>query len=228
MGEWEEKFVELGPLMFGLHDGQSEAPKVMAKKVKDFYLGSSPLEKDSPSGLVDAISDSSYAHPVDTAAKIHALKSAAPVFVYHFGYRGKHSQTHVQPNMFPWQLVQPDTHYGVGNGDDLMYLFPILMGLFRPLPSEDIAFSMRIVELITSFARTGRPSVAMGEDMPPFHWDPVNASNASHLNIGNVMTMDQGLPNHRRMSFWGGMPVYWNADRSNYKPAPPIGLKQEL
>ena len=65
---------------------------------------------------------------------MHALKSAAPVFVYHFGYRGKHSQTHVKPNEFPPVLHQPDTHYGVGNGDDLMYLFPILMGLFRPLP----------------------------------------------------------------------------------------------
>jgi len=226
--EWEEKFAELGPLVFGLHDGQSEAPKIMAKKVKDFYLGPTPLEPSTPEGLVNAISDSSYAHPVDTAAKVHALKSAAPVFVYHFGYRGKHSQTHVKPNEFPQVLAAPDTHYGVGNGDDLMYLFPILMGLFRPLPSEDIAFSMRMVELLTSFARTGRPSIVMGEDQPPFIWDHVNAANASHLNIGNMMMMDQGLPNHQRMAFWGGMPVYWNADRSNYAPAPPIMRKEEL
>jgi len=200
----------------------------MAKKVKDFYLGPTPLEPSTPEGLVNAISDSSYAHPVDTAAKVHALKSAAPVFVYHFGYRGKHSQTHVKPNEFPQVLAAPDTHYGVGNGDDLMYLFPILMGLFRPLPSEDIAFSMRMVELLTSFARTGRPSIVMGEDQPPFIWDHVNAANASHLNIGNMMMMDQGLPNHQRMAFWGGMPVYWNADRSNYAPAPPIMRKEEL
>ena len=32
--EFEEKFETLGPLMFGLADGQSEAPKIMAKKVK--------------------------------------------------------------------------------------------------------------------------------------------------------------------------------------------------
>lgn len=102
------------------------------------------------------------------------------------------------------------------------------MGLFRPLPSEDIAFSMRMVELLTSFARTGRPSIVMGEDQPPFIWDHVNAANASHLNIGNMMMMDQGLPNHQRMAFWGGMPVYWNADRSNYAPAPPIMRKEEL
>merc|ERR1719491_2753501 len=71
--EWEERFAELGPLMFGLHDGQSEAPKIMASKVRDFYFGSLPLEAAASKGLVDAISDSSYAHPVDTAAKVHAL-----------------------------------------------------------------------------------------------------------------------------------------------------------
>ena len=42
----------------------------MAKKVKDFYLGPTPLEPSTPEGLVNAISDSSYAHPVDTAAKV--------------------------------------------------------------------------------------------------------------------------------------------------------------
>ena len=42
----------------------------MAKKVRDFYLGPTPLEPTAPEGLVNAISDSSYAHPVDTAAKV--------------------------------------------------------------------------------------------------------------------------------------------------------------
>ena len=78
-----------------------------------------------------------------------------------------------------------------------------------------------------------------------FEWQPVVASNISHLNLGNQMDMDQvtiiniiniinninnfkmktimvqGLPNHRRVSFWQSMPVFWNSDRSNYKPAPP-------
>ena len=37
--EWEEKFAELGPLVFGLHDGQSEAPKV-SKLIFWFSLAS--------------------------------------------------------------------------------------------------------------------------------------------------------------------------------------------
>lgn len=225
--EFEEKFEKLGPLMFGFHDGQSEAPKMMAKKVRDFYLGDKELDKDVANSLVNALSDSSYAHPIDTAAKIHALKSAAPVFVYHFGYHGKHSQTHVKPNEFPPVLSTPDIHYGVGNGDDLMYLFPIQLGLFRPFPSEDITFSMKMVELLINFAKTGQPSVELGDEMPPFIWHSVNAANTSHLNIGNIMEMDQGLPNHGRMSFWQSMPVYWNADRENYKPAPPVVLRSD-
>ena len=37
--EFEEKFETLGPLMFGLADGQSEAPKIMAKKVITYANG---------------------------------------------------------------------------------------------------------------------------------------------------------------------------------------------
>jgi len=64
--------------------------------------------------------------------------------------------------------------------------------------------------------------------IPDFEWTPVLSDNASHLNIGNTMSMDLGLPNNERMNFWQQMPVYWNSDRSNYKPAPPLVYKDEL
>ncbi len=178
--------------------------------------------------LSDAISDSAYSHPVDTAAKIHAMRSQAPVFVYHFGYRGQNSLTQLGVNKYPPEVVPKDVGHGVGNGDDLIYLFPILGGIFRPLPHDDLIFSQRLIELFASFARDGKPKIEMGEGVDPFVWDPVLASNATHLNIGNEMKMDSGLPNHERMSFWQQMPVYWNANREGYKPAPPIVYKDEL
>ena len=52
-------------------------------------------------GFVNAISDSAYAHPVDTAAKLHAMKSMSDVFVYHFGYRGKNTHTTLDINNYP-------------------------------------------------------------------------------------------------------------------------------
>ena len=197
--EFEENFDKFGPLMFGFHDGQAEAPKVMAKKVKDFYLGEKRLDQDSAGSLVDAISDSSYAHPIDTAAKIHAMKSAAPVFVYHFGYRGKRSYAHIKPNTYPPELRKPAYHYGVGSGDDLMYLFPVHWGIFRPFPSDDIMFSTKFTALIASFATKGKPEFKMGdgEEDSAFEWLRADPNNISHLNIGNHIRMDQGLPNHR-------------------------------
>ena len=124
--------------------------------------------------------------------------------------------------------------YGVGNGDDLIYLFPILNGVFRPLNQEDLTFSQRFIQLLTSFAADGQPKITLpapepiadpeadsgagaGEDTTTapetmeFKWNPASASNATHLNIMNVWEMDLGLPNHERMSFWQNMPAYWNS-----------------
>ena len=200
---------------------QSEAPKINAAKVREYYWNGVELDKDSAKRLVDAISDSAYSHPIDTASKIHAMKSQAPVFVYHFGYHGSNSLTQLDINSYPPKVVAKDIRYGVGNGDDLMYLFPVLSGTFRPLPHEDLIFSQRFIELLTNFTETGKPSIDMGEG-GSFEWSQVLASNATHLDIGNEMKMDLGLPNHERMNFWQQMPVYWNSNREGYKPAPPL------
>ena len=56
--------------------------------VRDYYWGAS-LSKSNAKGLVAPISDPSYSHPIDTASKIHTMTSKSPVYVYHFGYRGK-------------------------------------------------------------------------------------------------------------------------------------------
>ena len=200
-------------------------------QVKDHYWGNE-ITKDNAKGFVDAISDSSYSHPIDTASKIHAMKSKAPVYVYHFGYHGANSHSQLATNTYPPQQIETDIRYGVGNSDDLIYLFPILSGAFRPLPHDDLIFSQRFIQLLTSFASDGKPAIQMpsveGEEPMEFVWSPVQANNATHLDIGNEMKMDLGLPNHARMNFWQQMPAYWNSDRENYKPAPPLVLKDEL
>ena len=110
-----------------------------------------------------------------------------------------------------------------------------------------LVFFQRFIQLITSFATDGVPKIVMPASVDPvqdqaeagddkdvttepneFVWTPASASNATHLDIGNVMEMDLGLPNHERMNFWQNMPAYWNSDRENYKPAPPPVFKDEL
>ena len=178
--------------------------------------------------------------------------------MYHFGYKGSNSFSQLDTNNYPPRQIESDIKYGVGNGDDLIYLFPVLSGTFRPLPHDDLIFSQRFIQLLVSFAKSGKPSIVMeapktveteeqgGENVtttqdgknvtiitttketPTFNWEPVHATSATHLDIGNVMKMDDGLPNHERMSFWHKIPGYWNCDRSAYKPAPPIVYRDEL
>ena len=64
-------------------------------------------------------------------SQIHSMKSQSPVYVYHFGYRGQFSLTQLDVNNSPPQIVPKDVKFGVGNGDDLIYLFPLLSGIFR-------------------------------------------------------------------------------------------------
>merc|ERR1719423_161557 len=153
--EFNSDYEKLGPLAFGFHDGQTEAPKIQAASVRDHYWGAS-LSKANAKGFIDAISDSSYSHPIDTSSKIHTMTSKSPVYVYHFGYRGANSLTQLSTDAYPPKQVQKDVRYGVGNGDDLIYLFPILSGTFRPLPHDDLIFSQRFIQLLTSFMRDGK------------------------------------------------------------------------
>ena len=41
--------------------------------MKDFYWAEKRLDKDIASSLIDAISDSSYAHPIDTTGKVGSI-----------------------------------------------------------------------------------------------------------------------------------------------------------
>ncbi len=101
------------------------------------------------------------------------------VFVYHFGYRGQNSQTQLDVYNWPPKVVPKPVSFGVGNGDDLIYLFPVLSGTFRSLPHDDLIFSQRFIQLLTSFAKDGQPRIKMSDPndetkIPDFIWHPVN------------------------------------------------------
>ena len=99
--EFESEFEKLGPYLFGFHDGQCEAPKIHSQQIKDYYWGNNDIDFSNIKGFVNAISDSSYSHPVDTAAKLHAMRSMEKVYMYHFGYHGKNSHTELDTNNYP-------------------------------------------------------------------------------------------------------------------------------
>ena len=95
----------------------------MAQKVREFYWANKEIEREEAAAVVDALTDSAYSHPIDTSVKIHFLKSSEKVYVYHFGYRGQHSWTHLKLDSFPPQIEKTDMHYGVANGNHKSMIF---------------------------------------------------------------------------------------------------------
>jgi len=85
-------------------------------------------------------------------------------------------------NNWPPKVIHKPVSFGVGNGDDLIYLFPVLSGTFRPLPHDDLVFSQRFIQLLSSFAKDGQPRVKMSDpkeeiQIPDFIWHPVTSQN---------------------------------------------------
>merc|ERR1719342_653542 len=144
--ELETNFDLLAPLLFGLTDSSSS----LGSKIKEYYFGSEAI---SSSHMVDALSDSSFSYPMITSLRHHA-QNGANVFLYHFSYKGKYSQSRLIPNMYPPSLYDPAEDYGVGNGDDLIYLFPVHFGIFQNMPEEDLKVSKKLIELLISFVKT--------------------------------------------------------------------------
>ena len=68
---------------------------------------------------------------------------------------------------------------------------------FRPFPSDDIIFSSKFSSMFATFAKTGQPEFSVGEAEVPLEWKSVDPNNIFHLNIGNEIRMDHGLPNHK-------------------------------
>ena len=84
-------------------------------------------------------------------------------------------------------------------GDNLAYLFPVLQGLFRPMEADDLKFSHRMIELLTTFAKEGKPRINMAlqvegggppEHLPPQHRQPDGHGGGSAQPPAGVLLAD--------------------------------------
>ncbi len=138
------------------------------------------------------------------------------VFVYHFGYRGQNSHTQLDVYNWPPKVVPKPVLFGVGNGDDLIYLFPVLSGTFRQLSHDDLVFSQQFIQLLSSFAKDSQPRVKMSDpsdeiQIPDFIWHPVNKNGQEFsllLCLTTFLLFDKYLfyimyLNYKKMSLYG-------------------------
>lgn len=87
-----------------------------------------------------------------------------PVYVYHFSYNGWHSLAYFHAGGVK--------NFGVAHGDDLILLFEMSLNL--GFNYNDQLASDRLIEIYTTFAKSGDPGLVRCEEMKPM-------CNYSHL-----------------------------------------------
>ncbi|XP_022907877.2 venom carboxylesterase-6-like [Onthophagus taurus] len=199
--ELEEKWNELAPLVFDYNYTVSKDDmEKVSKDIKKVYFKDKAVSKDSFRDLVAILSDRMFVHCAEKASKLQAYYSKSFVYNYYFSYSGNG----VASAGSKW--IGKHTEYGVGHGDDLSYIFPNNKNLYEELSELDESMKGLLLNIWTSFAKTGYPKI------PHLQWIPVNKHynkplNHLHIKSANDLKMENAEDINRHRDFWDNLPI---------------------
>ncbi|XP_069696462.1 carboxylic ester hydrolase-like isoform X2 [Periplaneta americana] len=142
----------------------SKERKKTVRRIREFYFGNKPINKDARKAVVDMYTDLYFSIDMDSGVKLHS-KAGATVYYYYFDYRGE--------NSFSSIFGGTNEDYGVCHMDELMYLFPqdhIFSNSTKTTEDDEMVDIMTTIW--TNFARTGNPT---SEACNLVKWRPVSS-----------------------------------------------------
>ncbi|CAG2056932.1 unnamed protein product [Timema podura] len=207
--ELNKRFVEIAPSLLDYnYTVPLEQQLLVTEEIRKKYFGDLPIGPDTVKQLVKMIGDRLFNVDGELAAKFQARVSQAPVYFYLFSYRGKHSLS---------EFMSGSTdNFGVSHADDTAFTSDVFYSNTEET-EQDRAMSMLLLDLFTSFAKTGVPQVPGNKDVT---WEPVtgNAENITYLyipdSINLKMRSNKDLSNK---DFWLSLPI--NEPRKSFKEA---------
>nr|CAD7443065.1 unnamed protein product [Timema bartmani] len=207
--ELNKRFVEIAPSLLDYnYTVPLEQQLQVTEEIRKKYFGDLPIGPDTVKQLVKMIGDRLFNVDGELAAKFQARVSQAPVYFYLFSYRGKHSLS---------EFMSGSTdNFGVSHADDTAYTSDVYYSNTEET-EQDKAMSMLLLDLFTSFAKTGVPQVPGNKDVT---WEPVtgNAENITYLYIPDStnlkMRSNKDLSNK---DFWLSLPI--NEPHKSFKEA---------
>ncbi|KAL4141756.1 hypothetical protein QTP88_004333 [Uroleucon formosanum] len=169
----------------------------VSEMIREEYIGSNYLAKGNTEEFIQMIGDRLFVVDIIKAAKMHAKFYNSPVYLYQFGYRGRHS--------FSEHFAQSNENYGASHTDDMAYA---LKNEFVNVEDSESDKSLVpiIVDIWTSFAFEGIPSTGDSR----INWTPVSQSLddsvVSFLKISSPtnITMSE-VEDMGRTSFWDSL-----------------------
>ena len=148
--EFDERFEELAPMVFFADHYAEKQNKEAFQKLRKFYFGDGPIDKDSVTGFIDFMSDSYFVYSALETVKLLKKYHKSPVFLYEIA--------HPSDRSFATLFGAKAAEYGVCHADDLLHVFPLKMLFPKEPSSDDVAYSRKLVDLLVQFAYTGRPT----------------------------------------------------------------------
>jgi len=198
MNEIQNTFSEVAPLILDYNYTVSEKQKLaVARSIHQFYLQGKTISTDTTCNFIQMVGDRHFVVEMERAARIQAAVNSAPVYVYLFGYRGKHSLSEF--------LSGTSTDFGSAHADDATFVMEPFL-IIADETQQDKDMSKVLVDIWSSFSRNGNPNPASRN----FTWEPViprseelaylYIANSSHLEMRS--SLDLG-----NMEFWDSLPI---------------------
>ncbi|CAH0715313.1 unnamed protein product, partial [Brenthis ino] len=119
---------------------------IVAKKIKEHYLGGRAVSQDTFSQLVQALGDRLFVAHVGQLAQIHA-QSGEPTYLYRYSFNGEISLSHIMANN--------DKNYGVSHADDVLLLFNYFKE--KRTNQDDLLMRDALLDMIQSYMTVGVP-----------------------------------------------------------------------
>jgi len=177
-----------GPLnIFDKTENVTEDEKVIANRVKDFYLGRRNASMETIHEVVDMFSDIVFWAGAHHLVRLAAARQAEPVYQYMLTYKGSMGCYRIPRGL----------DLGACHSDDLLYLFKLhnQHQSKKKFDEDDLVIRKKFLTWWTNFAKTRTPD---DEEV----WGRVQLDDHKYLDINLEPSMEYSQRYRERMDFW--------------------------
>ncbi|RZC40529.1 COesterase and/or Abhydrolase 3 domain containing protein [Asbolus verrucosus] len=193
--ELDNRWNELIPLLLDYkYTVDPELQDAVSQKIRKHYMGDKKLSRSTYMDFIPMVSDRTFVIEIQKGALLQAAAIKSPTYSYYFTYRGAHSWSESRTG-FP-------NNFGASHGDDTSYVFNI-DAVDTTTTEEDRKMIDVFVEMVTSFAKTGKPKV-------PVEWPqiPKNLNSPyTYLKIDSPLKFSIETGVSQNAKFWDSLPM---------------------
>ncbi|EFA11999.1 esterase 6 precursor [Tribolium castaneum] len=170
----------------------------VSQKIRKYYLGNKQVTKSTYMDFIPVVSDRIFVIGIQKTARWQAAVTKSPIYSYVFSYRGAHSWSEFCSG-------GSTENFGASHGDDTAYIYKYDV-VKTATTDQDKKMIKFFVDLLTTYARTGKPKV--GVEWPQV---PKNLKDEfTFLKIDSPDKLSVGRGIAESTKFWDSLPIKEN------------------